>query len=212
VDLLSSMKPTVVFRRCLIKFMSLALMSAGLGLRAAKAAPVNTEPLQMEPVLVSTIYTSIKLRPVLRESALGGRQVIALLRIEQVRRKSPAERAGLLPGYEVLAINGVDVKGLDEAALDKLWRGPFFDDLLVLRVAPIRPGRSSPAHDVRIPLKKEPPITLELSFRLGAEGSPPSTNRCPGEARSPVGALNDFRLISDPVPILADVRLNDSLL
>jgi hypothetical protein len=139
---------------------------------AADRAPVNAEPLKMEPMLVSTIHTSIKLRPILRETVAGGRQVIGMLRVEDVRRKSAAERAGLIPGYEVISINGVTVKGLDEVELDKLWRGPFLDDELVLRVSAIRPGLAPQPYTIRIPLKKDPPIERTFTIQIGGQETP----------------------------------------
>jgi protein TonB len=96
-----------------------------------------------------------------------------------VRARSFAERAGVIPGWEVLSINGVTIAGLSEEELDRVWKGPFFGDVLELRVAPIRPGLAMQSKLIRIPLKKEPPVSVTFSFKVEPADTPltPDTSK-----------------------------------
>lgn len=142
----------------------------GLSAQKTESTPANDAPVLMDPVTVEEIRTSITLREHWCETADGPR--VVALRIDDVRKKSAAERVGLVAGLEVLAINGVNVVGLDQTALDKLVRGPFHESFLVMKVAPkplhtdYQPVQGWPtaAYDVTIPLKKPPPVTPLYTF------------------------------------------------
>jgi len=126
----------------------------------------DTKVIQMEPVLVEEIPTSIKLRPRIDYMGSSGPRLVSL-RVEEVRKDSAAEQAGLKAGMEILAINGVWVRGRDPATLDPLWKGPFRDDVLVLKVVVAQRGFHPRPVDIRIPLKKPPPRTSEISIQIG---------------------------------------------
>jgi predicted metalloprotease with PDZ domain len=61
-----------------------------------------------------------------------------VLRVESVREKSAAARAGLEKGMEIVAIQGVTLNGLTEEEYQQVMRTPVYD-VFVLRVR--REGR-----------------------------------------------------------------------
>jgi membrane-associated protease RseP (regulator of RpoE activity) len=140
----------------------------------------------MDPVTVEEIRTSITMRGFFHESPEGPR--VALLRIDDVRNKSAAERAGLVAGLKILAINGVDVEGLDPVGLDRLWRGPFPDPFIVMKVAPmpLHSGFATTAYDITIPLKSSSHAMPFISIRLGPkEPTPPTAKPEPQAPATP---------------------------
>jgi hypothetical protein len=164
------------------------LVSLGMGLlenatlRAedAKAAPPASpaeEPAQLKPVAVSTVFVSIRLRPFYRDSGTGPR--LSRLMIEEVRTKSLAERAGLLAGMELLAVQGTPVTGLRDVDLEKLCEMPVNGDTLVLRIAdpPVVHGSVVIPRTIRVPLakpatdsRKELTVSVEPKKRRPAGG------------------------------------------
>lgn len=140
-------------------------VACGLAVGASRAVE-DAKVVQMEPVLVEEIPISIKLRPRVDYMDNWGPRLISL-RVEEVRKNSAAQRAGLKAGMEILAINGVWVRGRDFATLDSLWKGPFPDDVLVLKVMVPQRGFHPRPVDIRIPLKKPPPRTSEISIQIG---------------------------------------------
>jgi hypothetical protein len=152
------------------------------------SAPANGAPVVMEPFSVEEIRINLTLRVFFRETPDGPR--VASLRIDDVRKKSAAERVGLVAGLEVLAINGVNVVGLDQAALDKLWRGPFHEPFFVLRVAPmpLHSGFVTAAYDVTVPLKQPPPEPPLYTFTIQSgpkELTPPAPEPKPEASATP---------------------------
>jgi hypothetical protein len=158
----------------------------GLRSQQAESTPAKDEPVLMEPVTVEEIRTSITMRVFFHDSPNGPR--VTLLRIDDVRKKSAAERVGLVAGLEVLAINGVDVVGLDQEKLDRLWRGPFSDPFIVMKVAPmpLHSGFATTAYDITIPLKSSSHAMPFISIRLGPkEPTPPTTKPEPQATATP---------------------------
>ena len=77
------------------------------------------------------------------------------VRIGEVQRGSPAEKAGLKEGDEIVSIKGVELNmsaKLQYLILDRwLKMGVFADDLIVLRVRRQEPGGKPPAmHEIRV--------------------------------------------------------------
>lgn len=152
-------------RLSLVAICAAFAVACGLAVAASRAAE-EAKVVQMEPVLVEEIPISIKLRPRVDYLSSSGPRLVSL-RVEEVRKDSAAERAGLKAGMEILAINGVWVRGRDFATLDPLWKGPFRDDVLVLKVMVAQRGFHPRPIDIRIPIKKPPPRTSEISIQIG---------------------------------------------
>jgi hypothetical protein len=168
-----------LFLRPSFFLVALNLVISGGFVRGAETARDPAKPVQLGTVVVTTIWTTIKLRPIYRDFPGGAR--INRLRIEEVRKKSPAERAGLTAGMEVLAINGVTVQGITEDELNKLCLGPFSEDFLTLKVINVRPGLASPPYAIRVPLPKPPPMAISVRVDFG---------ETPGKSPSVVSEVN----------------------
>ena len=105
-------------------------------------------PVTMEPMRVSAIWANAEVRIIYQRDSDGPR--ISVLRVEWVREKSAAARAGLEKGMEIVAIQGVALNGLAEEDYQRVMRTPVFDSF-VLRVR--RAGRVR-TEELRIPLAK----------------------------------------------------------
>jgi membrane-associated protease RseP (regulator of RpoE activity) len=105
-------------------------------------------PVTLEPVRVAAIWSNAVVRVIYQRSSDGPR--ISMLRVESVREKSAAARAGLEKGMEIVAIQGVALNGLTEEDYHHVMRTPVFD-AFVLRVR--REGRAR-TEDLRIPITK----------------------------------------------------------
>jgi C-terminal processing protease CtpA/Prc len=120
----------------------IGLVAGALG-AAEPAAPV-----QMEPVRVAAIWANAEVRIVYQRSTEDPR--ISYLRVEAVREKSAAARAGLEKGMEIVAIQGVALSGLTDEDYHRVMRAPVMD-ALVLRVR--RAGRVK-VEELRIAVAK----------------------------------------------------------
>ena len=112
------------------------LLAAWLGSAGAWAAETGPSPTQLEPVRVASIWANAVVRVVYQRADDGPR--ISVLRVESVREKSAAARAGLEKGMEIVAIQGVTLNGLTEEEYQQVMRTPVYD-VFVLRVR--REGR-----------------------------------------------------------------------
>lgn len=111
------------------------LLAAWLGSAGAWAAEAGP-PVKLEPVRVASIWANAVVRVVYQRSDDDPR--ISVLRVESVREKSAAARAGLEKGMEIVAIQGVTLNGLTEEEYQQVMRAPVYD-VFVLRVR--REGR-----------------------------------------------------------------------
>lgn len=124
------------------------LLAAWLGSAGAWAAATEPPPVQLEPVRVAAIWANAVVRVVYQRSDDGPR--ISVLRVESVREKSAAARAGLEKGMEIVAIQGVTLNGLTEEEYQQVMRTPVYEGF-VLRVR--RAGRVR-TEDLRIAVGK----------------------------------------------------------
>jgi S1-C subfamily serine protease len=108
----------------------------------------NEPPVTLEPVRVGAIWSNAVVRVIYLRSSDGPR--ISVLRVESVREKSAAARAGLEKGMEIVAIQGVALNGLTEEEYQHVMRTPVFD-VFVLRVR--REGRVK-TEELRIAVAK----------------------------------------------------------
>jgi S1-C subfamily serine protease len=120
-----------------------ACFIAGM-LRAAEPSV----PVPMEPVNVAAIWSNAEERIFYQRSTDDPR--ISYLRVEAVREKSAAARAGWEKGTEIVAIQGVALGGLTDEDYRRVMRAPVID-ALVLKVR--RLGRMKVA-EVRIAVAK----------------------------------------------------------
>lgn len=127
-------------------------MKAVLWLMALLAGEIvaaeSGAPVQLEPVRVAAIWASAEVRMVYQRSNDDPR--ISFLRVESVREKSAAARAGLEKGMEIVAIQGVALHGLSEEDYQRVMRTPVAETL-TLRVR--RAGRVR-AEELRIAVAK----------------------------------------------------------
>lgn len=135
---------------------ALMICACWAGVEAVRAAeekgpPPATEkepPVKMEPMRVAAIWANAEVRIIYQRSSDGPR--ISMLRVESVRPKSAAARAGLEKGMEIVALQGVALDGLTEEEFQHAMRTPVID-VLVLRVR--RAGRVR-TEELRIELAK----------------------------------------------------------
>ena len=77
------------------------------------------------------------------------------VRIGEVQPGSPAEKAGLKKGDEIVSVKGIELNmspKLQYSILDRWLKvGVFADDLIVLRIRRQEPGGKPPAiHEIRV--------------------------------------------------------------
>lgn len=125
-----------------------ALIFVGAWSAAAGWCAESEPPVTLEPVRVAAIWSNAVVRVIYLRSSDGPR--ISMLRVESVREKSAAARAGLEKGMEIVAIQGVALNGLTEEEYQHVMRTPVFD-VFVLRVR--REGRVR-TEELRIPIAK----------------------------------------------------------
>jgi C-terminal processing protease CtpA/Prc len=120
-----------------------------VGLGCAVAWSAEGDPaLKLEPVRVAAIWSNAQVRVIYQRSNDEPR--ISLLRVESVREKSAAARAGLEKGMEIVAIQGVTLNGLTEDDYQQVMRTPVYA-VFVLRVR--REGRVK-TEELRIAVAK----------------------------------------------------------
>jgi C-terminal processing protease CtpA/Prc len=124
--------------------------------RPASAARQPELVAQMAPVYVTAIASNMKVTMRYKAIALGDRQLFSL-RIEEVRKKSAAERAGLTRGMEIVEIEGVPLDGLYDEEFEKLMRRQL-GDYLTLKVTTVRRYFSTKPFAVRITLPQSSPM------------------------------------------------------
>src|SRR4051812_5991808 len=65
---------------------------------------------------------------------------LSFLRVEKVRPDSAAAQAGIAPAMEIVAIQGVRVRGLSEEELGELMRRPASKEIVLIVREPPRRG------------------------------------------------------------------------
>jgi S1-C subfamily serine protease len=128
--------------------MNAVLWLAGCLIAGVLGATEPSAPVQLEPVRVAAIWSNAEVRIVYQRSTDD--PPIAYLRVEAVREKSAAARAGWEKGMEIVAIQGVALSGLTDEDYQRVMRAPV-RDALVLKVR--RAGRMKVA-EVRIAVAK----------------------------------------------------------
>jgi poly(3-hydroxybutyrate) depolymerase len=112
--------------------------------------PAVSEAVMLPALRVSAVLASVELRPFYQPNAGTETPTISFLRVETVRANSAAGRAGLSTGMEILAIQGVRVRGLTELDLNRLMALPAGEQI----VLSVREPPSARERDIRVALKK----------------------------------------------------------
>ena len=116
--------------------MNAVLWLAGCLIAGVLGATEPSVPVPMEPVNVAAIWSNAEERIFYQRSTDD--PPIAYLRVEAVREKSAAARAGWEKGMEIVAIQGVALGGLTDEDYQRVMHAPVMD-ALVLKVR--RAGR-----------------------------------------------------------------------
>ena len=69
-------------------------------------------PLEMPVMRVSAALASVELRVFSQPNVESAALSVSFLRVEKVRPETTAARAGVVPGMEIVAIQGVQIRGL----------------------------------------------------------------------------------------------------
>lgn len=107
--------------------------------------------MEMPVLRVFAVLASVELRVFSQPNVESADRSLSFLRVEKVRPDSPAARAGIAPGMEIVAIQGVKVRGLAEDELDRVMQQPVQKEIVLVVREPPRRGE----WEIRIPVTKQ---------------------------------------------------------
>ncbi|HWA26848.1 MAG TPA: hypothetical protein VG734_14410 [Lacunisphaera sp.] len=105
-------------------------------IRASAAGPT----LALPPMRVSTALAAVELRPIYLPHPDTPDRPVSFLRVEGVGANTAAARAGIEPGMEVIAIQGIRMRRLAERDLEKIMTLPAGDEIILTVREPVGHG------------------------------------------------------------------------
>jgi dienelactone hydrolase len=112
--------------------------------------PPRESILEMPVMRVSAALASVELRVFSQPNVESATRPLAFLRVEKIRQETTAARAGIVPGMEIMAIQGIRVRGLSEEELNDIMQQTIKTEIILIVREPPRRGE----WEIRIPLRK----------------------------------------------------------
>ena len=126
-------------------------------LRTDASAPAVVLP----TMRISASLANVELRMYYLPNSGGGTARLAFLGVETVRPGSTAAEAGLREKMEVTAIQGIRIRGLTDADLEKTMQLPVTTEIIVT----VRESQNADERDLHIPVQK-PPVKVTSVEKL----------------------------------------------
>lgn len=116
---------------------------------------------EMQKMVVSATLASLVVRTVYQMPPRDTEMRLAMMLIEEVRTDSRAAKAGVRSGMQIIAIEGIDIRGLTETQFDEVMAMEVYDHLTLT----VRRRNGFRSFKIVIPIGAPTPITSTGSKR-----------------------------------------------